>query len=96
MNNGESYIFIIANENGAILGLKKYLLDKYLQIKKNTGVIEKIYKAVRECDKNQFLIITFSHKDMIYTTLNTNIAIAWTFMVPLFIIISKCSLNITL
>ena len=34
MNNGESYIFIIANENGAILGLKKYLLDKHLQIKK--------------------------------------------------------------
>ena len=28
MNNGESYIFIIANENGAILGLKNiYLID---------------------------------------------------------------------
>lgn len=28
MNNGESYTFIIANENGVILGLKKiYLIN---------------------------------------------------------------------
>ena len=30
MNNGESYTFIIANENGAILGLKNiYLINIY-------------------------------------------------------------------